>query len=600
MELQPLTSSVRKSENTSGKSILRRMPRVWSDDIASGTDHSDEDPRPLSPGIPILNKAKSDKEPRFNESKKCLLSPPPATFEVTRKESVNQEVIGAGLPLLQRLLILKQKNDQETMAQSKPKKAELQEAPENIPRVKSHVKLKTPKKENAKTISLKQRRSEVHARPRKPTANTKFWTLLKKATVLSPKAKLQDFKVDSKFVRDLPPATLQPNFKPAVEIPNSNVSGYEHRFVIMCQKLEDQYKQGSLIAQNISAHRSLTKKCTENKIINKEQCDIRIVNRPKMLHLDSTKIRYDSINDLSPEYAGLSFVKKLKILNERQKLAELEEKAFLRSASLDSDGSKALQDCGGGVPLTRSHSEAVTLELVMRNQKSRKPGRSSSSATPTDECNETAERMRLKDILKKLSSNHFGGDRVDQLMSSQTVEGYAARHSKLTRNVTFNQRRTIVESSPDSCGSMFAFPGGATSQCNTPDFIPPDAMSGDKTDLLESSQTPTTPNAKRLSKRMSTDTVQYVSDRTDVRRNCYDEILNGVKTIVEKCLVSSMTIINIHWSLVENDMSPTSFIRCSKASIVEKKCRENTANNIHTQCEIELATLSITVLVRNH
>lgn len=551
MELQPLTSSVRKSENTSGKSILRRMPRVWSDDLASGTDHSDEDPRPLSPGIPILNKGKPDKEPRFNESKKCLLSPPPATCEMTRKESVNQEVIGAGLPLLQRLLILKQKNDQETIAQSKPKKAELQEAPENIPRVKSHVKLKTPKKENAKMISLKQRRSEVHARPRKPTANTKFWTLLKKATVLSPKAKLQDLKVDNKFMRDLPPPLpLQPNFKPAVEIPNSNVSGYENRFVIMCQKLDDQYKQGSLIAQNISAHRSLTKKCTENKIINKEQCDIRIVNRPKVLHLDSTKIRYDSINDLSPEYAGLSFVKKLKILNERQKLAELEEKAFLRSASLDSDGSKTLKDvayCSGGVQLTRSHSEAVALELVMRTQKSRKPRQSSSSVTPVDECNETAERIRLKDILKKLSSNHFGGDRADQLMSSQTVEGYAARHSKLTRNVTFNQRRTIVESSPDSCGSLFAFPDGATSQCNTPDFIPLDKIPSDKTDLLESSQTPTTSNAKQLFKRISTDTVQYVSDRTDVRRNCYDEILNGVKTIVEKCLVSSMTMINIHW-----------------------------------------------------
>lgn len=566
MELQPLTSSVRKSENTSSKSILRRMPRVWSDDLASGTDHSDEDPRPLSPGIPILNKAKSDKEPRYNESKKCLLSPPPATCEMTRKESINQEVIGAGLPLLQRLLILKQKNDQEIMAQCKPKKFELQEAPENIPKVKSHVKLKTPKKENTKMISLKQRRSEIHARSRKPTANTKFWTLLKKATVLSPKAKLQDLKVNNEVTCDLPPLSLQPNFKPAVEVPNMNVSGYENRFVIMCQKLDDQYKQGSLIAQNISAHRSLTKKCTENNIINKEQCDIRIVHRPKVLHLDGTKTQYDSINDLSPEYAGLSFVKKLKILNERQKLAELEEKAFFRSASLDSDGSKTLQDVtycgsvggtatirgrqygGSGLPFTRSHSEAVALELVLRNQKSQKPKQSSSSVTPADECNETAERMRLKNVLKKLSSNHFSSDQVDQLMSSQTIEGYAARHSKLTRNVTFNQRRTIVESSPESCGSLFAFPDGAASfQCNTPDFMPPDmTMPGDKTDLLlESSQTPIATNAKQLSKRMSTNTIQYVSDRTDdIRRNCYDEILNGVKTIVEKCLVSSIIIIN--------------------------------------------------------
>lgn len=527
MELQPLTSSGRKSENTSSKSILRRMPRVWSDELASGTDHSDEDPRPLSPGIPILNKAKSEKEPRANEPKKCLLSPPPATSEQPRKESVNQEVIGAGLPLLQRLLILKQKNDQEMVAQSKPKKVE-PDMPENAPKVKSNIKLKTPKKENAKSVSLKQRLSEVHTRPRKPTTNTKFWTLLKKATVLTPKSKLQDLKVDSEVPRDS--SSLQSNFKSTIEFPNATNSGScENKFVVMCQKLDDQYKQGSLIAQNISAHNSLKNKCTENNII-KEQCDIRIVQRPKVLHLDGTKRRYDSINDLSPEYSGLSFVKKLKILNERQKLADLEEKAFLRSSSLDSAGCKNIPTTSYCSQLTRSHSEAVALEVVLRNQKLRK-SQLSSSTTP-DECNETAERIRLKNILKKLSSNCYGNDRVNQLMNSQTIEGYAARHSKMTRNITFNQRRTI-ESSPDSCSSLFAFPNSLTPQSKNPDLIPLNLS--DKTDLLESSQTSS--NTK-LSKRMSTDTVQFISNRSDIQQKCYDEIINGVKSIVEKCLVS--------------------------------------------------------------
>lgn len=530
MELQPLTSSGRKSENTSSKSILRRMPRVWSDELASGTDHSDEDPRPISPGIPILNKAKSDKEPRVIESKKCLLSPPPAVSETGRKESTNQEVIGAGLPLLQRLLILKQKNEQEVMTQSKPKKVDL-EVSESTPKIKSNVKLKTPKKENTKTISLKQRLSEVHTRQRKPTANTKLWTLLKKATVLTPKAKLQDLKADSEVPRDT--SSLQSNLKPTADDSHINSGSCEHKFIVMCQKLDDQYKQGSLIAQNISAHNSLTNKCTENNI-NKEKCDIRIVHRPKVLHLDGTKRCYDSINDLSPEYSGLSFVKKLKILNERQKLAELEEKAFLRSSSLDSSGCKAL-DVSHGNQLTRSHSEAVALEVVLRNQNSRKQKSLRCSTTPVDECNETAERIRLKNILKKLSSSCFGNDRVNQLMTSQTIEGYAARHSKLTRNVTFNQRRTI-ESSPDSCSSLFAFPESITPPCKNPDLIPIDLSH--KTDLLESSQR--TSKHTKLSKRISTNTaVQYVSNRPDIRQNCYDEILNGVKTIVEKCLVSS-------------------------------------------------------------
>lgn len=553
MELQPLTSSSRKSESTSGKNILRRMSHVWSDDLASGTDPSDEEPKPLSPGISILNKGKSDKEQRSNQSKKCLLSPPHVTCEITRKESVNQEVIGAGLPLLQRLLILKQKNEQDIMMQNKSKKAELHGMPENVPK----VKLKTPKKENTKTVSLKQRLTEVHTRPRKPTTNTKFWSLLKKATVISPKAKLQDLKVDNEVVRDPPPppllpsssSSLQPNSKPAVELPNVGTGGFENKFVVMCQKLDDQYKQGSLIAQNISAHHRLTKKCTENDIIiNTEQCDIRIVHRPNALHLqDDTKRRYDSINDLSPEYAGLSFVKKLKILNERQKLAELEEKAFLRSASLDdSDNTKAAVDAAYiGGQLTRSHSDAMALKLVLKDQKSHKPGSGlGGAATTAFECNETAERMRLKDILKKLSSNRFGGDRANHLMNSQTVEGYAARHSKLTRNVTFNQRRTIVESSPDSCGSsLFAFPDGGTaaSQCNTPDFVPLDTIpSDDKTNIPESSRIFATANTEQLFTCTSAHaTVQYGSNHVDVRQNCYDEILNGVKTIVDKCLVSS-------------------------------------------------------------
>lgn len=533
MELQPLTSGGRKSENSS-KSILRRMPRVWSDELASGTDHSDEDPRPLSPGIPILNKAKSDKEPRAIDPKKCLVSPPPTTSELPRKESVNQEVIGAGLPLLQRLLILKQKNDQDMVVHHKPKKVE-SEAPESASKVKSNIKLKTPKKENTKNVSLKQRLTEVHTRPRKPTTTTKFWTLLKKATVLTPKLKLQELKVGSEVPRDS--SSPQPNFKPAIEFSNTNNGGgCENRFVVMCQKLDDQYKQGSLIAQNISAHNSLKNKCTENNII-KEQCDIRIVQRPKILHLDGTKRCYDSINDLSPEYSGLSFVKKLKILNERQKLADLEEKAFLRSSSLDSAGCKNA-DVSYCNQLTRSHSEAVALEVVLRNQKSRNP-QPSSSTTPVDECNETAERIRLKNILKQLSSNCHGNDRVNQLMNSQTIEGYAARHSKMTRNVTFNQRRTI-ESSPDSCSSLFAFPGSLPPpQSKNPNLAPLDLSN--KTDLLESSQTSS--NTK-LSKRMSTDTMQYIPNRSDIQQNCYDEILNGVKTIVEKCLVSLISNYN--------------------------------------------------------
>lgn len=50
--------------------------------------------------------------------------------------------------------------------------------------------------------------------------------------------------------------------------------------------------------------------------------------RPKRLNLRQCKTRtacdYNSIDDLSPEYTVLPFVKRLKILNERQKIVELQ------------------------------------------------------------------------------------------------------------------------------------------------------------------------------------------------------------------------------------------------------------------------------------
>lgn len=69
--------------------------------------------------------------------------------------------------------------------------------------------------------------------------------------------------------------------------------------------------------------------------------------------------KYDSIDDLSPQYSGLPFVKKLKILNERQKLAELVEKELVvRSASLEIPERTTDDES-----LTRSLSIASTIDL---------------------------------------------------------------------------------------------------------------------------------------------------------------------------------------------------------------------------------------------
>lgn len=648
MELQPLTNSTHKSEISKSKNNLRRMPHVWSDELVS--DHNGEDLKSSSllnkskerhflpstsseitvkshevigEGLPLLQrlkllKQKNDRELKTqkkppisreltsNESKNTnievigaglpllqrlkllkqktdrelkLQKKTPVSPELTSNELTKHEVVGAGLPILERLKLLKQKNNEEIKTQNLPsssvtlslkkptnekeigadypllqkiqnykrksqqelvpqnkinnfKKAISPKVLKNKPNIEYNGKLKIPHRRNTKLLHKKKIMTEIHTRPKRERINTKLWMILKNATVLTPKTKLQNLKVENEIQCDS--TSFSSNLNPTTENSNiSNTNSYENNLILMCQTLDDQYKQGSLIAQNISAYNNLYNKCTENNTI-KEQCDIRIMQRPKIFHLNDTKKSYKSINDLSPKYAGLSFVKKLKILNERQKRAELEKKYFSRSCSLDFTGCKNLDETNYN-QINRSNSETVALEVILRNQKLHNP-----NGSCIDDSNETAERIRLKKILKQLSSND--NNRINHLMASQTIEGYAARHSKLTRNVTINQHRTIIRSSPDTCNSLFTFPtfpkGSVkmqTSQCNNPDIIPFDLSY--KTDIQESSQTASNIN---LSKRISP--IKLISRSSIIHQDFSDEILNGVKTVIEKYLVSMKSV----------------------------------------------------------
>ncbi|XP_072934751.1 uncharacterized protein [Epargyreus clarus] len=154
--------------------------------------------------------------------------------------------------------------------------------------------------------------------------------------------------------------------------------------------------------------------------------------------------KYKSIDDLSPEYGGLPFVKKLKILNERQKLAELEKVVKIRSSSLDctSSSEDLLSDT-----LTRSHSEGSTMDK-------RKFKRKSIDSMGSHGSNETLERRTLKSILKKLSEDVTPAqspersNELKRLIRAPTLEGYAARHSKFSKSVTFH--RHTLPSPPGS------------------------------------------------------------------------------------------------------------------------------------------------------
>lgn len=174
--------------------------------------------------------------------------------------------------------------------------------------------------------------------------------------------------------------------------------------------------------------------------------------RPSTIKDNETK-SYRSVDDLSPEYRPLPFVKKLKILNERQKLAELESAIqTTRSLSLDYTDSSNSSDVIE--VLTRSHSEASCMirgaslvPITPLNFMSLIPMNAKTPLSP--ESNETIERKNLKSILrKKLSEDRLSqnvasvkaSDRQDmkRLMRAQTLEGYVARRTKFTKSVTFN------------------------------------------------------------------------------------------------------------------------------------------------------------------
>lgn len=201
---------------------------------------------------------------------------------------------------------------------------------------------------------------------------------------------------------------------------------------------------------------SITPSCSSSvKPRDKSAKDAVPKTKPSLLITRETK-NYRSIDDLSPEYGGLPFVKKLKILNERQKLAELESEIKKRSFSLDIPDT---QQNSKDDTLTRSHSEGSKMHedklsqgnTLLTAQLSPSPNHSST------ESNETIERRNLKSILKKLSEEvqipsvtppKIDSSELRILMRAPTIEGYAARHSKLSKSVTFN--RDTLSSPPSS------------------------------------------------------------------------------------------------------------------------------------------------------
>lgn len=220
---------------------------------------------------------------------------------------------------------------------------------------------------------------------------------------------------------------------------------------------------------NIISYESITQRDGETEMKPDDSSNIFNFNQSsplkKRMDSESSKISvteknksYISVEDLSPEYGMLPFVKKLKILNERQKLAELEnEIKTRRSSSFDHANSVSEVD-----KLIRCNSEGSSTMKRPTNHSRRnifQYGHSidDSQVLLSPESNETMERRNLKSILKKLSedvqeSSAYCSREFKKLIRAPTIEGYAARHSKFAKSVTFN--RDTLTSPPDSAAEQ--------------------------------------------------------------------------------------------------------------------------------------------------
>lgn len=252
VELEPLTSKVPP---------LRRQTRVEESHDASSA--STEAPMsPLGAGLPLLNRLRLLKEKQDREEKRTLVEVPGQSMEVGQSSSET-----SSQNLLQRILMLKSKGDQEPLAEKESVIKEPLLPGDTIP------------EETELTQS-----QEIAEESEKEGEARKSWNVLKNASLKT---------------------------KDEVAKPKSPKKRYQQK--------------------------------------------------QRLVHLRQKTKMYASVDDLSPEYCGLPFVKKLKILNERQKLAELER--AVRSSSLDCGES---MDSEFDVSLTRSHSEACAIEYARK------------------------------------------------------------------------------------------------------------------------------------------------------------------------------------------------------------------------------------------
>ncbi|XP_060533224.1 potassium/sodium hyperpolarization-activated cyclic nucleotide-gated channel 4 isoform X3 [Cylas formicarius] len=590
LELQPLQGN---GNNGAAKGPLKRMSRVKSHDLSQEHDNGDKkeirehtgapEVSPLGAGLPLLQrlrllKEKQENEERYKTSTPPVLSPqssnvrsPPPIIEET---SLNDEPIGAGLPLLQRILMLKAKEEKAAKVVKTAVGAgifgTIKGPPSSQPT--SPTPIAAPSSTTARASFSGPAKTTLASVPAKLLNNKiSFRDRIK----LHTNVKEKDSSIKDSLLNDSePPALVDPsNIVP--KVPSSILSSdrlasnvvadegseaqnISERLAIATSFSESVEKNGAhwskLKRAAISKDALLPDGSSRDQENGNSQTEVKdkAVKKPSFVLSRKTKhyrfvqskfqklnrsvptrqtqtitSRYRSIDDLSPEYGPLPFVKKLKILNERQKLEELEIAMKTRSFSLDiPDTQIETTDT-----LTRSHSEGSAVHQDQRRQEKQFlcAPLAPSPLHSSNESNETPERRNLKSILKKLSEDtkekepkenetntHESKDSSDfkKLMRAPTIEGYAARHSKLAKSVTFN--RDTLQSPPHSANAVLGTPQSLFPFINSPTDNGLDVRQEEKKHELERCGIQLVPNRQnnqvKLLKASLEDEQQYFAD----------------------------------------------------------------------------------------
>ncbi|XP_050306408.1 uncharacterized protein LOC126743388 isoform X2 [Anthonomus grandis grandis] len=527
LELQPLQPPGYGNRNKGStghdtKGTLKRMSRIRSNELSQDYPESERSERseaivleqekstfvsPLGAGLPLLQRLRLLKERQDSEEKvkggqiptSPLLPPRSATLvkspSIIEETSLIEKPVREDLPLLQRILLLKAKDEKKNKNMNtgiSGYQPVLGRAP-----LLCQATSPSPSIVTTPNITLPTRAS-FSGPIKKPTTivpvkldnKISFRDKLKLHAI----AKEKDTSIKDSLLKDsdcpavteqlISPAASTIKLKEGSQQPSSTSHKIEDFTLTSVNSEQKPAKsENSTSIDKNGAHWSKLKRAAISKDIegvlglgdikdNQDSREVKSagVQRSGLLFNRKTK-HYRSIDDLSPEYGPLPFVKKLKVLNERQKIEELETVIKTRSFSLDIPESQSETFDA----LTRSHSESSSMHQDQQwNKQFLSAPLTSSPRHFSNESNETPERRNLKSILKNLSedtkekdaeskkskkeknSQKMDSTEFKRLIRAPTIEGYAARHSKLSKSVTFN--RDTLQSPPNSANTVLGTP----------------------------------------------------------------------------------------------------------------------------------------------